>query len=285
MTYFLGIDLGTTYTAAAVCRDGRAEIVGARATTPQSIPSVVLVRDDGEILVGEAAERAGRAASPTAWPASSSAASATRRRSSSAARRTRADALHGPAAAPGRRQGRRARGRPPPTASRSPTRPTGAPYKQRAARPGDARRPTSATSLALTEPEAAAIHYASQERVDAGAVVAVYDLGGGTFDAAVLRKHGDGFEILGEPEGIERLGGIDFDEAVFAHVRATPSAATLDQLDPDDPAVRRGRGPAAPGVRRRQGGAVGRHRRRSIPVLLPRPADRGAPHPGRVRGR
>src|SRR5690606_27309356 len=27
------------------------------------------------------------------------------------------------------------------------------------------------------------------------------------------------FEPLGEPEGLERLGGIDFDEAVFAHVR------------------------------------------------------------------
>ena len=49
-------------------------------------------------------------------------------------------------------------------------------------------------------------------------MIAVYDFGGGTFDAAVLRKAADGFEILGQPEGMERLGGIDFDEAVFAHV-------------------------------------------------------------------
>jgi Ethanolamine utilization protein EutJ (predicted chaperonin) len=88
----------------------------------------------------------------------------------------------------------------------------------------------------VTEPEAAAIHYASQERVEAGTVVAVYDLGGGTFDAALLRKTVTGWEIAGQPEGIERLGGIDFDEAVFRHVVAATNGA-FDELDEDDPAV------------------------------------------------
>jgi actin-like ATPase involved in cell morphogenesis len=87
----------------------------------------------------------------------------------------------------------------------------------------------------LTEPQAAAIFYASQQRVDPGDVVAVFDLGGGTFDAAVIRKVDDGrFDILGEPEGIERLGGIDFDDAVYAHVSAMAQEA-IDSLDPDDP--------------------------------------------------
>ena len=40
----------------------------------------------------------------------------------------------------------------------------------------------------LTEPEAAAIHYAATEHIDPGQIVAVYDLGGGTFDAALLRR-------------------------------------------------------------------------------------------------
>src|SRR5512142_2320619 len=54
--YALGIDLGTTYTAAAVWRGGRAEIcaLGTRST---SVPSVVLVRADGSVLTGEAAVR------------------------------------------------------------------------------------------------------------------------------------------------------------------------------------------------------------------------------------
>ena len=51
----------------------------------------------------------------------------------------------------------------------------------------------------------------------------MYDLGGGTFDAAVLRRRADGgFESLGRTEGIERLGGIDVDEAVFGHVLRRP---------------------------------------------------------------
>ena len=56
MTYYLGIDIGTTYTAAAVWRDGRNEIasLGNRAPT---IPSVVLLRDDEAVLTGEAAVR------------------------------------------------------------------------------------------------------------------------------------------------------------------------------------------------------------------------------------
>ena len=43
-----------------------------------------------------------------------------------------------------------------------------------------------------------------------------------------------GFGLLGRPEGLERLGGIDFDESVFEHVRAgMPDAfAGLDDTDP-----------------------------------------------------
>ena len=46
MTYMLGLDLGTTYTAAAVWRDGSAEMV-ALGTHSHVIPSVVHLRDDG----------------------------------------------------------------------------------------------------------------------------------------------------------------------------------------------------------------------------------------------
>src|SRR5690349_5952757 len=87
-----------------------------------------------------------------------------------------------------------------------------------------------------SEPEAAALQYAAQERVRPGEIIAVYDLGGGTFDAAVLRKTETGFELLGEPAGIEQLGGVDFDEAVLAHVVDTLGEMT-QQLDPANPAV------------------------------------------------
>ncbi|MDG4768288.1 Hsp70 family protein [Solwaraspora sp. WMMD406] len=110
------------------------------------------------------------------------------------------------------------------------------PYKldllRQAVRMANLDLPVSYTS----EPEAAAVNYAEQQRIEPGAVVAVYDLGGGTFDAAVLRKTPTGFEILGQPEGIERLGGIDFDAAVFNHVR-TALGGKLEELDEDDPAA------------------------------------------------
>ena len=83
------------------------------------------------------------------------------------------------------------------------------------------------------------MHFAAGERVDEGGVVAVYDLGGGTFDAAVLRRVGDRFVTMGQPQGIERLGGIDFDEAVMSHVRATLGDA-ITSLDGSDPVVRSG---------------------------------------------
>ncbi|HEU4424452.1 MAG TPA: hsp70 family protein, partial [Pilimelia sp.] len=88
----------------------------------------------------------------------------------------------------------------------------------------------------LSEPQAAAIQYAAGERLQRDEIVAVYDLGGGTFDAAVLRKTDTGFTLMGEPEGIEHLGGIDFDEAVFGHV-ASAAGDALGQLDPNDEAA------------------------------------------------
>ncbi|MHA6616886.1 Hsp70 family protein [Pseudonocardia sp. DLS-67] len=86
----------------------------------------------------------------------------------------------------------------------------------------------------VTEPEAAAAHYAASRQLSDGEIIAVYDLGGGTFDATVLRKHPGGIEILGVPEGIERLGGVDFDESILSHVNYVAGGA-LSELDMSDP--------------------------------------------------
>ena len=56
MGYVLGIDFGTTYTAAAVCEDGRSPVMVALGAEGYSIPTVLFVRDDGTFLVGDAAE-------------------------------------------------------------------------------------------------------------------------------------------------------------------------------------------------------------------------------------
>ncbi|OLR93334.1 Hsp70 family protein [Actinokineospora bangkokensis] len=86
----------------------------------------------------------------------------------------------------------------------------------------------------VTEPEAAATHYSMERRLGEGELVAVYDLGGGTFDTTILRARAGGMEILGTPEGVERLGGMDFDEALVAHVDRSLDGA-ISALDPGDP--------------------------------------------------
>jgi actin-like ATPase involved in cell morphogenesis len=232
MSYFLGIDLGTTYTAAALCRDGKAEIARLGSHTP-AIPSVVLVRADGEVLTGDAAERRAvteperiarefkrRLGDPTPVIVGGTPWSA--------------DTLTAKLLAAVVAKVAETEGRGPDGIVIAHPANWGA-YKQDLLTQAVRQADLGNVSL-ITEPEAAAIHYASQERVRRGSVVAVYDLGGGTFDAAVLRRTEFGWQILGEPEGVERLGGVDFDEAVFTHVADT-IGDDFDLLDPDDPAV------------------------------------------------
>jgi molecular chaperone DnaK len=88
----------------------------------------------------------------------------------------------------------------------------------------------------VTEPEAAATHYAAERRLGDGAVVALYDLGGGTFDTTILHINAGRMEILGRPEGIEHLGGIDIDETLFGHLNTCLDGA-LDELDPGAPST------------------------------------------------
>src|SRR5215207_417444 len=90
----------------------------------------------------------------------------------------------------------------------------------------------------LSDPEAAARQYVHLGRVKPGDAVAVYDFGGGTFDVAVVRCGPDASELLGTPQGLERLGGLDLDDAVLAHVN-TALDDRLAQIDPADPGYRR----------------------------------------------
>ena len=236
MTYELGIDLGTTWTAAAVFRGERAVIVNL-GTRQAAVPSVVYVGADGSVLVGEAAER--RVLSEPERVARQF-----KRRigdpapillggSPHSAELLTSKLLRWVVDAVASREGEM-----PTTITITHPANWGA-YKkdllEQAVHLAGLSGPGNPTIRLLSEPEAAAIHYASTERVEPGQAVAVYDLGGGTFDVAILRATGDSFAILGAPEGIERLGGIDFDAAVLGHVARTLGG--LDELDPDDPAV------------------------------------------------
>src|SRR5262245_33556364 len=237
MTTYLGIDLGTTYTAAAVHDGGPGrgpEVVPLGARGPP-VPSVLYLQPDGSFLAGDAAERHAvtdpqriarqfkrRLGDPTPLLVGGTG--------------LPAEVLTGHLLRFVVDTVVRARGgeRPAKIVLTHPA--NWGPFKrellERAADLADVPG-----VVLVTEPQAAAISYSSQSRVEPGAVVAVYDLGGGTFDAAVLRKENDGaFTVLGTPEGIEHLGGIDVDAAVFAQVVAAVSDE-YEQLDPDDEAA------------------------------------------------
>ncbi|HET9491220.1 MAG TPA: molecular chaperone DnaK [Methylomirabilota bacterium] len=65
----------------------------------------------------------------------------------------------------------------------------------------------------LNEPTAASLAYGLHHLPDG--VIAVYDLGGGTFDISILRVKDGIFEVLAT-NGNTRLGGDDFDRALVA---------------------------------------------------------------------
>lgn len=233
MTYSLGIDLGTTFTAAAIWRDDRSEIVSL-GDHSASIPSVVLLREDSSFLTGEAANR--RSVTNPERVAREF-----KRRFGDTTPIILAGSPHSAEALVARllravvddvttREG----GPPERICVSHPA--NWGPYKtdllRQAVRISDVGQPVEFT----TEPEAAAVFYAQQRTLEPGAVVAVYDLGGGTFDAAVLRRTESGFAIVGKPEGIERLGGVDIDAAVFEHVRRALEGK-LDEYDEDDSAA------------------------------------------------
>jgi len=76
----------------------------------------------------------------------------------------------------------------------------------------------------LNEPTAAALAYG----LDSGqeGVIAVYDLGGGTFDISILRLRRGVFEVLATG-GDSALGGDDFDHAIVSHLQQLSGQSSL----------------------------------------------------------
>jgi molecular chaperone DnaK len=70
----------------------------------------------------------------------------------------------------------------------------------------------------VNEPTAAALAY-GLDKLKSRSKIAVFDLGGGTFDISILELNNGVFEVL-STNGNTRLGGDDIDNAIMAHLRA-----------------------------------------------------------------
>jgi actin-like ATPase involved in cell morphogenesis len=234
-SYWLGIDLGTTYTAAAICwpgADGLEVQVVPLSSHSHAIPSVLFLPGDGSLVVGEGAQRRSLTDPDRVVREFKS------RVGDEIPLLVGGSAFYAHDLAAEfvgwlyhyvvDREGEA----PEAVALTCPA--SWGPYKtglfKRAVE--DAGVPNV---MVLSEPQAAAVSYASRERAEVGATLAVYDLGGGTFDAAVVRKDSPGqFTVLGQPEGLASLGGLGFDELIFEHVCAA-AGVPIDELDPNDP--------------------------------------------------
>ncbi|MBB5894645.1 Hsp70 family protein [Kutzneria kofuensis] len=120
----------------------------------------------------------------------------------------------------------------------------------------------------VPEPVAAAAHF---NRLTPGSSLAVYDLGAGTFDVAVVAATPQGFTVLAE-DGLSDLGGTDMDQLLLEYVGRQVSnrdAAKWQQLlRPESTADRRARRALVEDVRAAKE-TLSRHPQTEVPMPEP----------------
>ena len=235
MPYRLGVDLGTTFTAAAVDDGTAPAMIGLGSRLALAVPSVLFLAEDG-FVVGETAERRG-AQMPDRL------AREFKRRlgdhvplivagSPFSAELLTARLLQWVVARAAQQSGE-------PPDEVILTHPANwGPYKMEVLGQVIELADIGPTSW-CPEPVAAAVQYASRSPVADGTLLAVYDFGGGTFDACVLEKSGRDFTMVGTPDGVEHLGGVDLNEALFRLVLDS-LVDQVGNLDADDTDVKKG---------------------------------------------
>ncbi|WP_018686250.1 Hsp70 family protein [Actinokineospora enzanensis] len=139
-----------------------------------------------------------------------------------------------------------------------------------------ARQAGMGSNLVLVpEPVAAAAHFASfpGQTLAPGQALAVYDLGAGTFDVAIVGATQNGFVVLAEA-GLPDLGGLDVDQALLEHVGRQVSqrdpASWQRLLRPESTADRRAQRALREDVKAAKE-ALSRHPQTEVP--LPEPFD------------
>jgi molecular chaperone DnaK (HSP70) len=228
--YGLGIDVGTTFTAAAFSRSGRIEIVPL-ANYGGAVPSVIFV-DGDEILFGIAAEHRGasqplgfarefkrRLADPTPLMLSGSPFDAYRLTALMAKWVVDTATAHVGAA----------------PAQIVMTHPAHWTEHQLGALQNALIGVGQDHTALISEPVAAALDVETAVDVPPGSTLLIYDLGGHTLSVALLRQDGDTFTHAIHPAGIDHLGGVDFDEAVFEFVwaRVSPEVVAGSRHNPE----------------------------------------------------
>jgi len=221
----LGIDFGTSFTVAATADGGQVRVIDIESNGRSRIPSTVLLSEDGDILVGTNAQHQATFSPERFEP--------TPKRCIADGeiflgdRFIGVDELVAAVLRTVYREASRQHGNTLPRATRITHPAEWAETRLNVLRSAVARAELPNAEL-ISEPVAAAAWIASAT-THLGELIAVYDFGGGTFDAAVLRRTDTGFEVAGPPSGRDPLGGEDLDRAVVQYL-----ATLLAEDHPDE---------------------------------------------------
>ncbi|XWN36311.1 MAG: Hsp70 family protein [Balneola sp.] len=85
----------------------------------------------------------------------------------------------------------------------------------------------------INEPTAAALYYAFKTGEELHGHYAVYDLGGGTFDISIIKVEGQDVEVVAT-NGVSKLGGDDFDKALIEIVAKKYKEQANEELQSGD---------------------------------------------------
>ena len=220
---WLAVDFGTCYSSAARWVDGRAVAVKEPLEHRFSVPSSVLLAGSGELLVGFAAERR-KVARPAHY------AEEFKREVGRPAplplgdREVAVEELIAAVVGLLKREAEQVAGELPRGVLTVPASYEG--HKREVMERAAAAAGFASAEL-LEEPVAASLARPAREKDEE--LLLVYDLGGGTFDAALVRLAGDEHQVLGF-DGLGEVGGSNFDRAVESDLTEVAGDELADAL-------------------------------------------------------
>ena len=229
MTSFIGIDLGTTFSAVATIDKTGRPIILHNSDGENITPSCVTEIDDGVIEVGEAARR-------TWGNAPDQAAGRFKRDMGTSIEIKFNNRSFTPtelSALVLKKLFQDAKSEVGDIGEAVVTIPANFPSEAREATMAAAKSAGLNVSYIINEPTAAALYYAFKNGEDLHGNYAVYDLGGGTFDVSIIHVDGQNVDVLAS-NGVSKLGGDDFDTALKQLVQKKYKEMTGDELEDGD---------------------------------------------------
>lgn len=229
MTSFIGIDLGTTYSAVAtIDKTGRPVIIH-NSDGENITPSCITETEDGVFEVGEYARR-------TWGNAPEKAAARFKRDMGTSSNQTINSHSLSPSELSAlviKKLVKDARSQIGEIGEAVVTIPANFSNEAREATMAAANSAGINVRYIINEPTAAALYYAFKNGEDLHGNYAVYDMGGGTFDVSIIKVNGQDVEVLAS-NGVSKLGGDDFDNAIKNIVFKKYTKMTGDDLESDD---------------------------------------------------